>query len=160
MSQKVELRKQESPKALGYGKYYWHAAYEKNFIETEQLADFIQTQASIKKSDIKATLDELGAAMKHFFEMGQKIRLDGIGIFKVGISSKGQEDVAKTSVEDIMSCRVLFQPETETVRSITRSGSIAKMHVKTLVRDVVFEESRSYTSDRKSKDNGNNNGEG
>ena len=78
MSQKVELRKQESPKALGYGKYYWHAAYEKNFIETEQLADFIQTQASIKKSDIKATLDELGAAMKHFFEMGQKIRLDGI----------------------------------------------------------------------------------
>ena len=59
-----------------------------------------------------------------------------------------------------MSCRVLFQPETETVRSITRSGSIAKMHVKTLVRDVVFEESRSYTSDRKSKDNGNNNGEG
>ena len=108
---------------MGYGKYYWHAAYEKNFIETEQLADFIQTQASIKKSDIKATLDELGAAMKHFFEMGQKIRLDGIGIFKVGISSKGQEDVTKTSVEDIMSCRVLFQPETETVRSITRSGS-------------------------------------
>lgn len=159
MSQKVELRKNESPKSLGCGNYYWHAAYEEHFVETEELADFIQMQASIKRSDIKATLDELGAAIKHYLELGQKIRLDGIGIFKVGVSSKGMSDAKKMSVDDITKRRVLFLPETVMVKSVTRTGEVTKMHVKTLVRDVVFEESRSYTSDRKAKDKTNENGE-
>ncbi len=57
--------------------------YDKKFITTSDLADFIQTQCTVKHSDIVAVLRELGEAFKHFFEMGQKVKLDGIGIFKV-----------------------------------------------------------------------------
>ena len=89
MSQKFIKSQNKNSHSPAHGKYFTKAVYDNNFIETEQLAEFIQTQASVKKSDIKAVLDELGGAMKHFFEMGQKIRLDGIGIFKVGFSSIG-----------------------------------------------------------------------
>ena len=47
MSQKFIKKKQTSPKSLGYGKYYAKAVYNSKCITTRQIADFIQTQASV-----------------------------------------------------------------------------------------------------------------
>ena len=91
MSQKFIKSKNNNMRSNAFGKYFAKAVYDKGFIGTKQLAEFIQTQASVKRSDIVAVLDELGSAMKHFFELGQKVQLDGIGIFKVGFSSIGVE---------------------------------------------------------------------
>ena len=151
MSQKVELRKNTNARSAAFGKYYWRAVYEDHFVETEELADFIQQQASIKRSDIKATLDELGNAMKHYFELGQKVRLEGIGIFKVGMSSAGVTDPKKATMNDITTRRVLFTPETELV-VVTQSTGSKPAHVKTLVRNVIFEERRNDSSDRRKSD--------
>jgi len=87
MSQKFIKSKNNNMRSNAFGKFFAKAVYDKAFIGTKQLAEFIQTQASVKRSDIIAVLDELGSAMKHFFELGQKVQLDGIGIFKVGFSS-------------------------------------------------------------------------
>ena len=119
--------------------------YDQHFIETEELANYIQQQASVKKSDIKAVLDELGGAMKHYFELGQKVKLEGIGIFKVGFSSIGTTEKADCGAQNITVRRVLFQPETERVvvgQKVNKQGKITQKYViaKTLVKDVVFEE--------------------
>ena len=91
MSQKfVKIKNNNKKNEKTYGKYYAKAVYDNHFVGTDEIADFIQSQASVKKSDIKAVLQELGEAMKHFFEMGQKIKLEGIGILKVGFSGKGR----------------------------------------------------------------------
>ena len=151
MSQKFIKVKNNNGDSHAYGKYYATAVYDKKFIETEELASFIQTQASVKKSDIKAVLDELGEALKHFFEMGQKVKLDGIGIFKVGFSSIGVDKAEDCSVATITTRRILFQPETERVvvgqeRDKT-TGAVKQKYVvvKTLVKDVVFEETHDNT---------------
>ena len=123
---------------------------DEKFITTEQIADFIQQQCSIKKSDIKAALDELGGAMKHFFELGQKIRLDGIGIFKVGFSSIGVTKLEDCSAATITERRILFQPETERVvvgQTTNKDGKIVQKYVvaKSLIKDVFFEETHENT---------------
>ena len=67
MSQKyIKTQNKNSFNSKSYGKYYAQPVYDQKFIETDEIADFIQTQATLKRSDIKAALDELGAAMKHF----------------------------------------------------------------------------------------------
>ena len=119
--------------------------YDNNFIGTEELAEFIQRQASVKKSDIKAVLQELGEALKHFFELGQKIKLDGIGIFKVGFSSIGVTKLEDCTAATISTRRVLFQPETERVvvgQQKMQDGTVKQKYVNaiTLLKDVVFEE--------------------
>ena len=119
--------------------------YDQKFIGTEELADFIQQQATVKRSDIKAVLDELGAALKHYFELGQKIKLDGIGIFKVGFSSIGVNTKDECTAATITTRRVLFQPEIERIvvgQEKMSDGSVKLKYVnaKTLVKDVVFEE--------------------
>ena len=150
MAQKFVKSQNKNSKSAAYGKYFATAVYDEKFITTEQIADFIQQQCSIKKSDIKAALDELGGAMKHFFELGQKIRLDGIGIFKVGFSSIGVNKVEECSAATITARRILFQPETERVvvgQTTNKEGRIVQKYVvaKSLIKEVLFEEAHENT---------------
>ena len=174
MAQKFVKSQNKNSKSAAYGKYFATAVYDEKFITTEQIADFIQQQCSIKKSDIKAALDELGGAMKHFFELGQKIRLDGIGIFKVGFSSIGVNKVEDCSAATITERRILFQPETERVvvgQTTNKDGKIVQKYVvaKSLIKDVLFEETHENTmkktsssgtgeSEQSSGNGGNTNG--
>ena len=173
MAQKFIKSQNNNSKSLAYGKFFATAVYDEKFITTEQIADFIQQQCSIKKSDIKAALDELGGAMKHFFELGQKIRLDGIGIFKVGFSSIGVDKVEDCSAATITERRILFQPETERVvvgQTTNKEGKIVQKYVvaKSLIKDVLFEETHenamkknsSTSSEPENNGSGTENGSG
>jgi len=145
MSQKFIKAKNKNSFSQAYGKYFAQAVYDNHFVGTEELSDFIQRQASVKKSDIKAVLQELGEAFKHFFEMGQKIKLDGIGIFKVGFSSIGVTKLEDCGAQTITTRRVLFQPETTRVvvgQQKMSDGSVKQRYVNaiTMLKDVVFEE--------------------
>jgi predicted histone-like DNA-binding protein len=164
MSQKFKKLQNSNDESTAFGKWFATAVYDQHFIETEQLADFIQTQASVKKSDIKAVLDELGSAMKHFFELGQKVKLDGIGIFKVGFSSIGAIDKESCGAQNITTRRVLFQPETQRVvvgQTKNKKNKIVQKYVvvKTLVKDVVFEETYD-TALNPEAESGNDGGNG
>ena len=157
MSQKYIKTQNKNNQSAAYGQYYAQAVYDTKFIETEELASFIQTQASVKKSDIIAVLQELGEAMKHFFELGQKIHLNGIGIFKVGFSAIGVVKKEDCSAATITTRRVLFQPETERVvvgQEKKPDGSIKQKYViaKTLVKDVIFEETHDNTMNVEDED--------
>ena len=158
MSQKyIKSQNKNSHNAKSYGKYYATAVYDNHFIGTEELADFIQQQASVKKSDIKAVLDELGAAMKHYFELGQKVKLDGIGIMKVGFSSIGVARIEDCTSATITTRRMLFQPETERVvvgQEKKANGSVKQKYVNaiTLLKDVVFEETHDNAMNAEPED--------
>ena len=150
MSQKFRKLQNKNDESTAYGKWFATAVYDQRFITTEELAEFIQTQASVKKSDIKAVLDELGGALKHFFELGQKVKLDGIGIFKVGFSSIGTATKDDCGAQTITTRRVLFQPESKRVvvgQTVNKKGKIVQKFVvaKTLVKDVTFEETFDTT---------------
>ena len=168
MSQKYIKFKNANSYSPAYRKYFCQAVYDNHFIGTEELADFIQRQASVKKSDIKAVLQELGEALKHFFELGQKVRLDGIGIFKVGFSSIGVAKVEDCTSATITTRRVLFQPETERVvvgQEKKPNGTVKQKFVQaiSLLKDVVFEETHDNTMnvelDTTGDDNGSGNGD-
>ena len=145
MSQKYIKLKNNNRMNKAFGKYFATAVYDNHFVGTDEIADFIQRQASVKKSDIKAVLQELGEAMKHFFEMGQKIKLEGIGILKVGFSSIGVTKAEDCTASTISTRRVLFQPETERVvvgQQKNDKGEVKQKYVTaiSLLKDVVFEE--------------------
>ena len=167
MSQKFIKLKNKNQRSTAYGKYFARAVYDKNFIGTKALADFIQTQASVKRSDVVAVLEELGGAMKHFFEMGQKVKLEGIGIFKVGFSSIGTDKPEDCGAQNITTRRVLFAPET--VRVVTgvnhrADGTVVQKFAvaKNLVKDIVFEEAHENVSPESStnQQGGGGNGNG
>ena len=173
MAQKFIKAQNNNSHSDAYGKYYAQAVYDNNFVGTEELSDFIQRQASVKKSDIKAVLQELGEAFKHFFEMGQKVKLDGIGIFKVGFSSIGVAKLEDCGAQTITTRRVLFQPETTRVvvgQQKMDDGSVKQKYVNaiTMLKDVVFEETHdnamnvghTETTENTENSGGSNSGSG
>ena len=99
--------------------------------------------------------------MKHFFELGQKVKLDGIGIFKVGFSSIGMADKDDCSAATITTRRVLFQPESQRIvvgQQTNSQGKIVQKYIiaKTLVKDVIFEE--TYDTSLQPESSSSNNG--
>ena len=140
MSQKFIKKKQTSPKSLGYGKYYAKAVYNQKHITTRQLADFILQQASLKRSDCIAVLDELGYALRHFIGLGEKVKIDNVGIFKCGLrNQRGGFEDAKDLTASTLSPRILFQPEytTSTQNGVTRAAVA-------MLGDITFEEATDY----------------
>ena len=166
MSQKfIKLKNNNRANVKAYGKYFATAVYDNHFVGTDEIADFIQRQASVKKSDIKAVLQELGEAMKHFFEMGQKIKLEGIGILKVGFSSIGVTKAEECSASTITTRRILFQPETERVvvgQQKRTDGTVKQKYVTaiSLLKDVVFEETHDNSMNTESESPSAGNGGG
>ena len=166
MSQKfIKLKNNNRANVKAYGKYFATAVYDNHFVGTDETADFIQRQASVKKSDIKAVLQELGEAMKHFFEMGQKIKLEGIGILKVGFSSIGVAKAEECSASTITTRRILFQPETERVvvgQQKRTDGTVKQKYVTaiSLLKDVVFEETHDNSMNTESESPSAGNGGG
>ena len=106
--------------------------------------------------------------MKHFLEMGQKIRLAGIGIFKVGFSSIGVANPDDCTASTITSRRVLFQPEIERIvvgSTVKENSKIVQKYVnaKALLKDVAFEEAHGNpvaSSTSGSSNTGGSNGSG
>ena len=92
--------------------------------------------------------------------MGQKIKLDGIGIFKVGFSSIGVAKLEDCGAQTITTRRVLFQPETTRVvvgQQKTDQGTVKQKYVNaiTMLKDVVFEETHDNAMNVESDDSGN-----
>ena len=163
MSQKVQRYQNQSVGTKASGKFFVRAVYDKKFITTAELADFIQTQCTVKRSDCKAVLDELGSAFKHYFELGQKIRLDNIGIFKVGVTSAGSDTLDACTAGNVKKSRVIFSPETEsaptgkevTVHRAKMIDGVAVQvdykttsysHTPVMLKDVAFELTRETHS--------------
>ena len=95
-----------------FGKYTARPVYPDEFVDLNVVAEFIQEQASVKRSDCKAVIDEMGKAIKHFLGMGCKVKIDGLGIFKPGLSSKAVNHLEDwNQAEHLKSTKLLFTPD-------------------------------------------------
>lgn len=120
------------------GKYYARAIY-KETVDIKQLAATMQNNCTVKQSDILAVLTELAEVMKQEFLRGNRVKLDGLGYFKVTLRSKGADDVTKfTAADNITGIRLLFIPET----SIEPNGS----HVRNMIAGIKLKEVDNYES--------------
>ena len=92
-------------------------------IETDKVAEIIQRNASVKRSDVKAVLAELAEVITDQIEAGFSVKLDGIGSFSPRMKAKYQtvtEQEPYDVDENVKSVGVLFRAE----RKKTSSGTI------------------------------------
>ena len=80
-------------------------------IGTDELADRIQRNCSMKKSDVVAVLTELVEVMTDELQNSNKVKLDGFGTFKINCSSYGVTMKEDYNADMIKSYHVRFLPE-------------------------------------------------
>ena len=90
MSVFYRLHQDQSTGTKRSGKWYARAV-PTACIGTRQLAEIIQRNCTVKKSDVMAVLEELVEVMKDQMQDSKRVKLDGFGSFKIGIESKGAQ---------------------------------------------------------------------
>ena len=121
MSVFYRLHQDQSTGTKRSGKWYARAV-PMACIGTRQLAEIIQRNCTVKKSDVMAVLEELVEVMKDQMQDSKRVKLDGFGSFKIGIESKGAQTAAKYSVaEHVTGLHVVFMPERTTDSGGNRS---------------------------------------
>ena len=73
----------------------------------------MQDNCTVKHSDIVAVLTELSVVLKQELHRGNRVRIDGLGTFKITIRCKGAKTAKDFSaIENITGTRINFRPET------------------------------------------------
>ena len=128
----IQNKNEEMPKA--FNKWYARPVVTET-IDLDYIAERIQRNSTAKKSDAKAVLTEMVEVITDALQSSQRVKIDGFGAFKVGISSRGADSVEDYSPsEHVKSMRIIFQPETQTDPS-TRKRS-KKMLVGATLSDI------------------------
>ncbi|WP_296095647.1 HU family DNA-binding protein [Prevotella sp.] len=121
-------------------KFYARASH-KDTVGIKQLAAVMQNNCTVKHSDIVAVLSELSEVMKQELQRGSRVRIDGLGTFKVNIRSKGAKTAKDFTVsENILGTRINFHPET----NVNPDGS----HIVNMLSGIRVKEDETYESPR------------
>lgn len=115
------------------GKWYARAAVQ-NVVDLDALAKRIQANCTAKRADVMAVLTELVEVMTTELQNSNRVKLDGFGSFKIGLSSKGADNLKDFSVaKNVKSLHVLFMPELHISPDKTRTktfltGTVLKQY--------------------------------
>ena len=114
MSVFYRLHQDKSKNTARSGKWYARAVAT-SVVDTRKLAEIMQRNCTVKKSDILAVLDELVETMRDQLQDSKRVKLDGFGSFKIGIRSTGTPTAKEFSTsENVKGMRVIFMPERST----------------------------------------------
>ena len=104
------------------GKFYARAAHRET-INTKDLAEVMQNNSTVKRSDIVAVLTELSEVLRQELQRSNKVHIDGIGTFKIALRSTGAVEASEFSVsKNVTGSKVNFSPA-YTVDSATGARS-------------------------------------
>ena len=116
------LQKCNNEKSDNYGQFVARVR-TLGLTTTEEVAERIQKNASVKRSDVKAVLDELADVLTEKLADGFTVKLDGLGTFSPRIRAKYQAVTDENPYdveENVKNVGVLFRPE----RKKTNGGTV------------------------------------
>jgi len=126
MSIKYRLHKDTRATSKSFGKWYARSI-TMGTVTTNELAQIMQDNCTVKRSDIRAVLDELSQTIRLQLQDSKSVRIDGLGTFRIGLSSKGADSAEKFNVkEHVTKLRILFQPETTAIDMNRRSAELLR----------------------------------
>lgn len=140
MSIKFRLYQNNKSKSEQYKKWYGRAL-TLDTIGTDEIADIIESNCTVKRSDILAVLSELVVTMKRELQASNSVRLDRLGLFKIGITTgpaDSQDDFDPK--KNVKGMHIIFLPE---------SRLVGGKRVKTLLDGAKVAELPSDVKDRK-----------
>ena len=133
--QKYQNKNEESK---AFGKWYARAIM-KGTVGIEELAEKMQDNCTVKRTDILAVLSELGPTMRDIIQDSKRVQIPYLGAFKLGISTSGADTPENFSVrKHVKNVHVIFMPLTK----ISATGT----HEKELAKGVVLTEDNDYVS--------------
>ncbi len=111
MAVHYRLYQNKNKKSTFFNKWYGRTVML-DTVTTDQLADTIEANCTVKRADILAVISELVVTMKKELQDSKRVVLDRFGAFKLGISTSPSDTVREFSVgQNLKNIHIVFQPE-------------------------------------------------
>ena len=152
MSLKYKLIKQTNSESKYYNQVYARAVHQET-IDLEKVAELVQRNCSMKKSDCYAVMKEFVEVLTDQLQAGAIVNVNGLGRFSMGIKSSYAKTVDEFSAStNISGYRVNFLPEYTVEKTGTyydeETGTykIRRVHNSPLTNGVTVEEIPEYST--------------
>lgn len=137
----------ENPNSTTYKQWY-AIAVPNETITTDMMSELIQRNCSVKRSDVVAVLTELAEIFRDQLLAGNRVQIEGIGTFKVGISTAPAVTREEWNVtENIKNAYINFLPE-----SVTESRNGTRTRSSKALKGIEYMELRGYDNGKKKKE--------
>lgn len=134
---------------------FYPRAVRVNTVDTERISQEIAAYSSLTPGDVKNTIDNLIRVMQQHLQASESVKLDGLGIFRLVMVSKGKGVETKEEVSASQAkVTVRFQP------TITKNvnGTVATRSMVTGLTFRKFDSALTETPDTDEKPGGNGEG--
>ncbi|GAY27134.1 DNA-binding protein [Prevotella sp. MGM1] len=82
-------------------------------MSTRELAEIMQENCTVKRSDIEAVLRELVPTMTRAMQDSKRVKIDGLGTFKIELKTKPSVSPKEfSSQKNVLGMHINFMPET------------------------------------------------
>lgn len=114
------------------GKYYPYPVYEKT-IGTDDFVEEISHSTSLTATDVRAVISEIIVIFRRYLARGHKLKLDGLGTFKVSFKGDGvpTADALTAFNIDRSTIRITFVSEPALKQEMQVGISFSKVTEKT-----------------------------
>ncbi len=140
----IQVYQNKNRKSAAYQKFYGRIVHTTP-IDAATLCKHTAMDSGIEESNVTTIYDAQLKQMKEMLCNGHPIKIDGLGIFKIGLSSTGvtEEEVKQKHPE--------FNPETDDIRKYLSARQVKKARllfipcdaIKEALRGVKFESDKS-----------------
>ena len=148
-----KLYQENNPKSVNVGKWYARAVAIQT-IDTEGLIAEIEKLCTATDADVVAVMRALVFVMNKKLQDGYRVKLNGLGSFKIGLKTKAAESAKEfTATKHIVGSRVNFRPETHW------SAADGNERHKVFLDNLHVQELKPYSVDKSGEDDNENTGD-
>ena len=148
-----KLYQENNPKSVNVGKWYARAVAIQT-IDTEGLIAKIEKLCTATDADVVAVMRALVFVMNKKLQDGYRVKLNGLGSFKIGLKTKAAESAKEfTATKHIVGSRVNFRPETHW------SAADGNKRHKVFLDNLHVQELKPYSVDKSGEDDNENTGD-
>ncbi len=110
-------------------------------VTTKELAEEISHSTTVTYADVMAVLTETAESLKSHLAGSDKVQLDGLGSFRVGLSTSGAESASEFGANNVIGYHIVYTPErTFTVTGVNNAGNRTGYYTKTLLQGISAKE--------------------
>jgi predicted histone-like DNA-binding protein len=115
----VKLKKIQRKSPLNPALVKWYLTQESaGSVSLQEIAKEIEGRSALSLGDVQSVLSNLMEVMPLFLKLGQSVKLEGFGTFRVTVSIDGTATADELNAHHIKGAKLIFQPSVNLKRSL------------------------------------------
>ncbi|MDR0599555.1 MAG: HU family DNA-binding protein [Treponema sp.] len=115
----VKLKKIQRKNPLNAALTKWYLTQESaGNVGLQEIAREIEGRSALSLGDVQSVLSNLMDVMPIFLKLGQSIKLEGFGTFRVSVTSDGTTTPDELNAHHIKGVKLVFLPSVDLKRSL------------------------------------------